>query len=344
MTSKFALSTAEAAYVTQAREGGLTWADLADEYRVSVTTITRAYRARLAADQAEADAQAAADADAAGQAAAAARAALEAAAPAVQAEARRVFNLTIPLLDALEYGYITAASWSENGIYSLRELADTLARVARYAAEGYTLTPGAAFMLAWDEAHLERCFDPQCPYSCHAEGDAAALADPGTTPVTRDLAARRTAARLAEAEREAAAAARAARWQAPAADLAAAEAEGAAEAERHIAARERRAQAARLAHEVHSRHQAAALLEVTRRAEGARVRGADAERARLARLAACGCGGADHDECAAANSYSVHLGTTSPARLDGCTCDAPAGSHRAGCAWAALSPTSTTTR
>jgi hypothetical protein len=133
----------------------------------------------------------------------AARAALKALPPAYADEARRLSSITMGVLDALEYGYITAAPWTDEGLYSLAELRDSCERVAAYAAQADPPAPGRAFVLAWDAAHLERCFDPRCPFTCHTEADAAALADADTTPITRQLAEGRTEARRREAEREA---------------------------------------------------------------------------------------------------------------------------------------------
>jgi len=184
----------------------------------------------------------------------AARDALAALPPAERDEARRIFSITVGVLDALEYGYIAALTWDDEGLYSLYELADSCARVARYAAEGYRLAPGAAFGLAWDEAHLEQCHDPRCPFTVHTEADAAALADPDTTPVTRQVAAGRTEARRLEIEREARAARTREQWEAPATN--AAEAAAAREA--------RAAERSRLAAEVHDRHQADAAARTAR--------------------------------------------------------------------------------
>lgn len=129
-----------------------------------------------------------------------ARDALAALPPAYADEARRIFSITVGVLQAREYGYLEAVTYSDEGLYGLLELADACTRVAVYLADPISSAPapGRAFVLAWDAAHLAQCHDPRCSFTVHAEADTIALADPGES-LERQLAAGRTAARAAEA-------------------------------------------------------------------------------------------------------------------------------------------------
>lgn len=99
-----------------------------------------------------------------------ARDALAALPPAYADEARRIFSITVGVLEALKYEYIDAAAWSDEGLYGLLELADDCTRVAAYLADPISSAPdpGRAFGLAWTERHLEQCHDPRCTFTVHA--------------------------------------------------------------------------------------------------------------------------------------------------------------------------------
>jgi hypothetical protein len=147
-----------------------------------------------------------------------ARAALEALPWQYADEARRIFNITVPLLEALECGYIAEGALTDEGLCVLLEQADSCVRVARYLAEGTAPEPGRAFGRAWEEQHLEQCRHPGCSFTVHAAPDAATLAAPATSrdpgeSLERHLAETRTAARDAEAEAEARRARIAAEWR-----------------------------------------------------------------------------------------------------------------------------------
>lgn len=106
---------------------------------------------------------------AAAEAAAAAQAALDALPWAYADQARRIYNITAVLLDAIRYDMITAAAFTDEGIYGLLELADDCTRVARLIADA-TRPPGPAraFVRVGEQRHREQCTDPRCQFTAHA--------------------------------------------------------------------------------------------------------------------------------------------------------------------------------